>query len=207
MDSGQSKGKRGEATRQAILEAAEQVFADLGFAAARLEDVAQMVGVRRASLVYYYRSKQDLYDAVEAGIFAALQREVGQRIEGRTDTWQRIEAIVDCWLDFMVARPTAARILSRIVADITPRAGNPVEYSENTLATLEETIRDGQAAGVFAPIRPLHFVNLIGAGILQFVCGGGMYGSERRYSPQDPVELAAYRRLLHATAQTLLHHP
>ena len=63
---------RGEATRQAILEAAEQLFANVGFNAARLEDVALTVGIRRPSIIYYFANKQELYDAVEADIFESM---------------------------------------------------------------------------------------------------------------------------------------
>ncbi|MGH7287017.1 MAG: TetR family transcriptional regulator, partial [Myxococcota bacterium] len=49
-------------TRAAILAAAEAVFAERGFAAARLEDVAARVGIRRASIVYHFRDKRELYD-------------------------------------------------------------------------------------------------------------------------------------------------
>ena len=42
---------RGEATRQAILEAAETVFAEVGFTTARLEDVAAAVGELKPTVV------------------------------------------------------------------------------------------------------------------------------------------------------------
>lgn len=195
---------RGEATRKAILDAAERVFAELGFSTARLEDVAAAVGIRRASLVYYFRGKQELYDAVETGIFADLQAETEQRLQGLTDPWARVEAVIDSWLDFMVARPTAARLITRNIADIAPRASNPVEFSETTLATIEALVEEGQAAGVFGPIRPLHVVNIVGAGVLQFVCNASQYGRARAYRPDDPDEIATYRQLLHDVTRTLL---
>lgn len=195
---------RGETTRRAILDAAEHVFAELGFSTARLEDVAAAVGIRRASLVYYFRGKQELYDAVETGIFADLQKETEQRLQGLSDPWERINAVIDSWLDFMVARPTAARIITRNIADITPRASNPVEFSETTVAMLEALITEGQAAGAFGPIRPLHVVNIAGAGVLQFVCNARQFGRERTYCPDDPEEIATYRQLLHKVTRTLL---
>src|SRR5262249_17953307 len=64
------RGKsRGEDTRRAVLRAAEQVFARLGYAGARMEDVAERVGIRRASLVYYYRDKDALYQALLDDLF------------------------------------------------------------------------------------------------------------------------------------------
>jgi len=198
---------RGQSTRQAILDAAERVFAEVGFSTARLEDVAVAVGIRRASLIYYFPSKQMLYDEVEAGIFRALEAATDKRTAGVDDPWARIEALVDTWIDFMVARPTAARIITRLIADITPRTSNPVEYSDATLRVVDTIIKDGQRAGIFGPLRPMNFVNTIGASVLHYVCNANLYGPERNYEPADPRRLADYRALLHAIARTALALP
>ncbi|MGP3590077.1 HTH-type transcriptional regulator RutR [Vagococcus sp. WN89Y] len=50
--------------RQAILAAALDVFSRLGFHGARLEQVAEMSGVSKTNLLYYYPSKEVLYIAV-----------------------------------------------------------------------------------------------------------------------------------------------
>ena len=59
-------GTRAERTRRAVLDAGEELFAERGFEATRLEDIAVRVGIRRASLVYYFPDKRRLYDAVLA---------------------------------------------------------------------------------------------------------------------------------------------
>jgi TetR/AcrR family transcriptional regulator len=196
---------KSDRTRQSILEAAETIFAELGFSAARLEDVAAAVGIRRASIVYYFKNKQELYDAVEADIFASLQNLTEQRIEGGSTARQRLERLLDGWLDFWVARPTAARIIVRNAADIAPRSTNPVEFSEGTLVQLEEIFAAGQAAGEFErdidPIMALHF---LGTSILNYVVLAGSLGGGRRYEPAEPGRLQAFRGMLHKTIGALL---
>jgi len=198
------KPDRGIITRNAILDAAESIFADLGFSAARLEDVAVLVGIRRASLVYYFRNKQELYDEVEARIFSALGASVSSAIVDRTDPWERIDALVDGWFEFMLARPTAARIITRVIADISPRTSNPVEFSEATLMMMEQVISEGITAGAFAPFRPVHFVNTVGASILYFVCTGPLYGEERAFDPADRAEIALFKQALQIMTRALL---
>ena len=132
-----TRQQRGEVTRQAILEAAERLFAEVGFAAARLEDVAEEVGIRRPSIIYYFASKQELYDEVEASIFAEMHRVTQARVAGLTDPFSRLIALLDAWLDFHVTRPNAARIIQRLVADVTPRQGNPVEFSGSALEDID----------------------------------------------------------------------
>ena len=74
---------RAERTRAAILDAAEAVFAEQGFAATRLGEVAERVGIRRASIVYYFRDKTELYDAVLGEVFGGLRESLEGALLGR----------------------------------------------------------------------------------------------------------------------------
>ena len=47
-----------------------------------LEDVALDVGIRRPSIVYYFPGKQQLYDEIEADIFASMHSFVHDRMTG-----------------------------------------------------------------------------------------------------------------------------
>ena len=51
-----------EARRQAILDAALSVFAERGFEAARLDDVAARAGVAKGTLYLYFRDKEALFE-------------------------------------------------------------------------------------------------------------------------------------------------
>jgi TetR/AcrR family transcriptional regulator len=192
---------RGEATRQAILDAAETIFAEVGFTTARLEDVAAVVGIRRPSIVYYFSNKQDLYDAVEEDIFAGMHRVALARMAQHARPLDKLLGLLDGWLDFLVARPSAARIIQRLVADVTPRAGNPTQFSNILLRDVETVVNEGVAAGDFRPVRPMHVVNAVGSSSLFYVCNGKQLGSSRSYDAADPEELESFRELLHLLAR------
>ena len=53
-----------ETRRQAIIEAALTVFAENGFGAARLDDVAAQAGVAKGTLYLYFDDKESLFEAV-----------------------------------------------------------------------------------------------------------------------------------------------
>jgi TetR/AcrR family transcriptional regulator len=188
---------RGEATRQAILEAAETVFAEVGFTTARLEDVAAAVGIRRPSIVYYFSNKQELYDAVEEDIFASMHREALAHIALHDKPIDKLLALLDGWLDFLVARPTAARIIQRLVADVSPRRGDPTQFSNILLRDVEVVVNEGVATGDFRPLPPMHVVNAVGSSSLFYVCNSKQLGSNRSYDAADPAELESFRELLH----------
>ena len=65
LPAGQPKFRRRPAARPAeILAAALEVFAERGFQAARLEEVAKRAGVSKGALYLYFETKADLFRAV-----------------------------------------------------------------------------------------------------------------------------------------------
>lgn len=59
-----ARGTKGEETASRILDAAEALFAEQGFAGTTLRDVAASVGLRIPSLYNHFESKEQLYGAV-----------------------------------------------------------------------------------------------------------------------------------------------
>src|SRR3954463_3800320 len=63
-----------QAKLQAILDAALDVFAENGFAGARLDDVAARAGVAKGTIYLYAESKQALFeDLIRSGIGAPIE--------------------------------------------------------------------------------------------------------------------------------------
>ncbi len=56
--------RRAEARPAEIVRAAYEVFSEKGFAAARLDDIAQRAGVSKGALYLYFETKQDIFAAV-----------------------------------------------------------------------------------------------------------------------------------------------
>lgn len=195
---------RGEQTRDRILDAAEELFANLGFAAARLEDVAQAVGIRRASIVYYFRNKQELYEATEARIFTALQEECDRQLAGKGGARDRLEAVADAWLNFMVARPSAARLILRNCADVYPGGTDPVQFSQSALHIWEQALAEGIEEGSLQSVPATMLLHIVGGGILQYASTEQLLGDSRRYRAKDPATLENFRSMLHTTIRALL---
>lgn len=66
------------ATRAAVLDAALRVFSRKGYAATRLEEVAEEAGVTRGAVYWHFKGKADLYTALvqeRAGKLVALHEE------------------------------------------------------------------------------------------------------------------------------------
>lgn len=190
--------KQGEITRNKIVAFAEIHFARNGFSATRLEDISEDVGIRTATLIYYFRSKQDLYNEVDRRIFEEAENIASSYMKNKVGHLEKVIAIVDAWLDFLSARPSAARIYQRNLAgnSINP---HPPEFSGMGQRRLTDIVATGSASGNFKQVEPSHLLYVIGGAIITFVC---------MESWSDGVvstgAMQSFRQTLHGVAASML---
>ena len=202
-----SLGPRAERTRGSILVAAELLFAERGFAGARLEDIAARVGIRRASLLYYFRDKLELYDAVLAGLLGALHARIATALRAGGGLGSRIERAVSAWVDFVGERPALARIVLREAAGATvERPPAILRHLASFHALGREVLaatRDDPLARS-APIDPVHFTSAIAGATIFFVAAMPVLAPETGINPLAPAQLAAHRAEVLRIARRLL---
>jgi TetR/AcrR family transcriptional regulator len=105
-----------ERSREAILSAAEDLFARLGFERASLQQIGAAAGVSRSTPVYFFGSKEALYDAV-------LERVIGRGQEAMARAYAEgmdasspedaVESYVGAFLDFLSHDHTFLRLMQR----------------------------------------------------------------------------------------------
>ncbi|MGE0439486.1 MAG: TetR/AcrR family transcriptional regulator [Gemmatimonadales bacterium] len=104
-------------SRELILDAAEQLFADQGYEATSLSDVGRLAGLSRATPGYFFGSKAELQRAVLARCFEQVRDAVRQGRARALASGQTPEIIlagaVSDYLDFVAARPNFVRIIQR----------------------------------------------------------------------------------------------
>jgi TetR/AcrR family transcriptional regulator len=196
MSQSATPGSRSERTRAAILSAAEAVFAERGFAATRLEEVAERVGIRRASIVYYFRDKRELYDAVLGDVFEGLRVRLAGALRGPAPVEQRIEAAVAAWVDYVGERPTIARLILREVADATPEhRPDMLRHTRPFFDLIEKGILaspDIDDARLHA-VDPVHIASTIAGATIFFVAAIPTLVPELGVDPVSDEHLAVHK--------------
>ena len=115
-----SRARDAERTRAAILDAAEQLFAEQGYEAASLEAIGRRAGVSRGTPRYFFGAKEALYRAVLARVLTA-EAELLLGAQARATAAGGgpeavLAAVVESFLDFLVARPSFVRLVEREAA-------------------------------------------------------------------------------------------
>ncbi len=99
--------------RDEILVAAEELFAQNGFAGTSLNDIAETVGIRRPTVLHYFASKETLYREV----FERALSEWYERVQAATGEptvgWDRVDGVITAGFEFFKENPHFVRIVRR----------------------------------------------------------------------------------------------
>jgi TetR/AcrR family transcriptional regulator len=188
-----------------ILAAAENVFAEHGYDRARLEDVAQAVGIRRASLLYHFRDKPTLYAAVLDSMLDDLFARYRRVLDVEGPTGARLEDTIDAWLHFSAERPALIRIMLRELADGVSEHSRPFADRALPIVTaLADVIATGQAEGALRRTSALHVLMILGGATSFLTLGGAIYARNPTERFPVMVDREQHRELLLAIFRKLL---
>lgn len=121
MNRSPDKERNGLRTREAILAAAERLFAERGYDTTSLTDVGAAAGVSRGTPGYFFGSKEQLYrDVLERcleRVRAAVKSGRERALASREPPEVVLAGAVGEYFDFIVANPDFVRLLEREALD------------------------------------------------------------------------------------------
>jgi AcrR family transcriptional regulator len=93
-----TRERRLERTRSLLLDAAEQVFAEKGFVAASLDDIAHAAGYTRGAIYKHFAAKEDLFLAVSDRYWRRYFENFAEVMSGATQIGAReLDEIAERW--------------------------------------------------------------------------------------------------------------
>jgi AcrR family transcriptional regulator len=156
-----SRQRRKDARPQELLDAGLALFVEKGFAASRMDEVAQRAGVSKGTLYLYYPSKEELFKAVVRHNLSSLiaeGQEVAANFEGSSS--ELLSCLMHTWWDRVGDTP-AAGIHKIVLSEVRNFPELAQFYTDEVIVPADQLfsrcVQRGIQSGEFRPM-PLHEV-------------------------------------------------
>lgn len=138
-----------EATRAAILDAAEDVFLQRGYAAAPLSEIARKAGVTKSLLHHHFESKQNLWAEVKQRRFqhyADVQMAMIEESRDDKDA-QVLRDSFEFYFRFLQKNPELVKIMAWVFLEQEANRDVCLEMDDELMEAGAERIKAGQENG------------------------------------------------------------
>lgn len=134
----------------AIFDAACKVIRSKGFHQARITDIAQTAGISYGLVYHYFKSKADLFEAIQRTWWESLLNMMDLSYQRTDSPEERLGDIVNYFLDMYKRRPDMVHIfiteISRASSNLTQEN---LEWFKVFMSKTEKIMTEGQFKEVF----------------------------------------------------------
>jgi len=135
-----------------ILKAAQQVFARFGYHKTTMDDIAEAAGLKKASLYYYYTSKEEIF----RDVIVAESQEFLQKLRAAVSDLQhprdKIVRYLTFRMEYFQQMVNLHRLTVQTVLELKPLVEKVYhQYLQEELRMLEGILQEGMNTNVFKP--------------------------------------------------------
>jgi TetR/AcrR family fatty acid metabolism transcriptional regulator len=134
--------------RERILDAAERVFAQHGFFAARVSEIAKEAGVADGTIYLYFKSKDEVLISLFESRMERFNQLLAEAIPASATPTEKLLHLIRTYLTLVREQPMVAEVLTielRQSSKFMKEASNP-KFGD-LLRTIAGLVAEGQAAG------------------------------------------------------------
>jgi TetR/AcrR family transcriptional regulator len=175
-----------DSTEQKIFAAAHEIFTQKGMDGAKMQEIADLAGINKALLHYYFKTKEKLYEAVARGVVGKAIPVIRQMLEGDQPLEEKIRHFIDFYVNLISRNPFIPLF---IISEINKHPECffecvfPKELPRPEL--FFQQVEAEIASGLIRQIHPKHLiVNIISLCVFPFV-GKPMMRLVLGMSPED----------------------
>lgn len=152
----QTLQEKREDTLRRILEAAREAFAEVGFAGARVDDIARRARVNKATIYYHIGDKEALYARVLHDVFSGAAKGISESMNQDQKPEEKLRNYIRKMAETVGRHHHIPPIMMRELASGARNIPDVVaEDLAGILGMLEGILREGAAQGVFIEANAL----------------------------------------------------
>ena len=159
--------------RTAILEAAAQLFGQVGFEGTSMTAVASAAGEKKTLVQYHFRYKQQLWEETVAYVWQQRNEALPTFLTIAPDDLSALETMEDLCryiLKFTFANPTWVKIMFQEASTPGPRLDWMVErFFIRDFAEGKGVVELAQARGVLPDVDPMHLLYTLSGALVYLV--------------------------------------
>ena len=167
-----SAGRREEtkrANRQAILDAARQVFGELGFEAATVRDIIRRTPLSVGAFYNYFRSKEEVYEALAADGARRFKPILRAEYDKATDFDGFLRAAISAYFRFSLSEHEAWQAMGHVSERSHPHIRVEGPEQKAVFDEVRAVIADGIDRGL-APRVDADYLAAAAIGVAREVC-------------------------------------
>lgn len=176
-------GARGR--RRLILDAATELFAERGFGAISIQDIADAAGTHKTTVLYHFPSKEALHEAVLDEALGRVAEVMREFLAGEARP-ERIAYMLDQIHAFFAGHIALARILHRELLEPSGDEAHLRRFVETIYVPALASLEAAVAAGRVRPIDPALFIHDIHVEIVGYFCHSALIA---RLGARDPLSM------------------
>jgi len=130
--------------KKRILDAASELFVHFGFKKTTLEDIARRAGMRKPTLYYYFKSKEDIFSTFVRMTAEESSDRIRAAVKKEKDLRGKISAFVKTRYQIMREKKSFYSVKDDILTELSPMALKEAEaYFQVTVDILADILKYG----------------------------------------------------------------
>ena len=148
-------------TELSIIEAAKKIFVQKGFAAARMQEIADEAGINKALLHYYFRSKEKLYRVIVSETIGLVIPRLAEAINFDGSVEEKIDMIVETYIDTITENPHMPTFMMMELAQKRVGFIEEIKKNTSTLPNFQDFFMRVMMEGNEGKIRKVNPIHLL----------------------------------------------
>lgn len=162
-----------------ILEEAARLFAERGYEAVSLLEIAQAVGLSKTTLYHYFASKDEILGTLIATTISQLNEFIAAAIPAEGSPAVKLTAFMEAQAEFFERHIPQFKVLLSQIGNLTDPVARDaaVAWRERYSHNIRRIVDEGVGSGAFASVQPSAVVRAV---------LGSIYWLARWYQPGGP---------------------
>lgn len=162
-----------EDKEQLILEVARKHFVQKGYAATRMQEIADEAGINKALLHYYFRSKDKLYHEIMVRILDQVLPRFAKALSHEGSFWEQVESVVSNYIELLQEQPDIPFFIMAELSQQQARFVGELQKRSQHFGAMHgflQSMMAEMASGRIKQIPPAHLLlNIMGLTVFPFI--------------------------------------